>query len=321
MAPNVAAGRTVAAALLVEAGGPCHRGWVSRWALRLALAASVAGCTRLNGAFEAEQAQTGGPSKDTDTTRTTGGVSGDPTRDDAGASTTAPGSGTEDPSTPDTLEGGSTAGEMCIKVLGPDGGCDLYGAQACDGGRCRPFGDGQSIVGVACVEQEPDLPQVSLGAACTHRCIDAIGADNCPGGSLCDPFSDDPHCVPLCNPDEDTVQCGQDSTCFSHDAGRDTFGICRPGCDPLALDCQDGETCLPSPVGFQCVPAGEADEGEGCAFVNDCAPGLACADAMGSGCSGSEGCCGQVCSIGVGDCPEDQVCQPIRFGVGVCVDD
>ncbi len=290
---------------MVDRLRPWHHAGVSRWAVSVVLALCAAGCTRLNAAFVDAQADSGGSTESTL----------DPTRvgEEGSASTKGDSAGTLDPTEPEPTTDGSTGGDRCIELSDPELGCDPYRENGCNDGQCRPYGGVDDLEGVACVLQElTDPPPV--GKRCAHACDDQIGKDACPNREICDPFSIDPLCVPLCGGTPEAPICPLGSFCVEHRAGPDTFGLCRPGCSPFGEDCGLGQTCVPTPVGLGCEPAGELPEGEGCETPGNCAPGLLCV-------SGSDsGRCAVPCTLGSNGCPAGAFCQPIAQGIGGCVD-
>ncbi|MGH1341486.1 MAG: hypothetical protein ACRBN8_08045 [Nannocystales bacterium] len=298
---------------------------MSRWALSVVVALCAAGCTRLNGAFDEEPAETDRPSKSMDASGTTSSITGDPTRDSATTldATTDSAPATED-STDTTWPGESSTGtEICFKVHGADGDCDLYSAGTCLDGHCRPYGADEEFTGVACVEQPAEIQPLQRGDPCVHRCGGVLGADACPERSLCDPFSDLPTCVSFCDPDE-VFPCEPGSYCFLYTAGVETFGLCHPNCNPLSdpPDCPQGQTCVTGDLedGFICVPSlpGAGQQGDPCAFLNECAVGLTCAGDGAADCEDSGPCCTPFCSVAAGDCPEGEFCEEVALGVGIC---
>jgi len=302
---------------------------VGRWALSVALAFSAAGCTRLNGAFIDAGPETDGSGsglEPTETTETTGGMTGDPTRDseDGSASagttidpTVVP---TVDPTHTSTSGGSTTEADFCLAVYGADGGCDPYAMGSCRNGDCRPYGTYEELTGIACVEQPSGVEEVLLGDECEHECGGLLGSDGCPAASLCDPFSEEPICLQLCDPDGN-ADCGPGSSCFLYAAGPDTFGLCRTGCNPLnePSGCPNGQNCVASKGGFDCQPALDNPAGPGapCAALNECNATLMCSAFDSLDCGGA-GCCTPYCSVALDDCGMGQHCHELDLGVGFC---
>lgn len=276
-------------------------------AFLLLAAVVVAGCTRLNGAFLDANA-------DTDTSATDAASGTGPTSED---STALP---TQDPTGSATDAESSSGGEACLDLGTDRTNCNPYLAEErCEQGQCRPYGEIGDLSGVGCIRQGPG--SLSAGAKCSHSCEGQLGKDACMGRSICDPFSDDPECVLLCGETKETPTCPAEYSCFSHVAGEDSFGICRPGCNPLVNTCRKGRTCIQGDAGFHCVPTTDnTGVGDGCKFLNQCAPGLLCVPDSSSGCSGGDGCCGNPCSVGGDDCAKGEVCKEILDGIGGCVD-
>jgi hypothetical protein len=111
------------------------------------------------------------------------------------------------------------------------------------------------------------------------------------------------------------------------------YGLCRPACNPL-IGCDDAEVCVPDAIGdgWHCEPDGSGDggaQGDPCAEVDECDPGLACVEPSSvPGCIGASGCCTEVCELGTLSCPAGMACVAYYEGaaappgfedVGVCV--
>lgn len=304
-----------------------------RWALYAAVTFCVAGCTRLNGAFVEERADTDGPTQGSDASTTTRGVTGDPTLSPTQSSdattdttsTTNPPLTMEGPAGSETHSESTTADEGCISVSEQDPGCDLFSPDSCRDGECRPYGSDEEFEGIGCVEQLSAVPQVGLGEGCTQECGGLLGTNGCPSGSTCDPFGAESRCLPFCDP-QANLPCEPGFSCFSYRAGAETFGLCRPGCNPLnedPPDCPTGQSCLSisRTEPFSCVgTTGGGGPGAPCASIDNCSPGLACQPPeLVPGCGGGGGCCTPFCSVEVGDCPDDLVCSELAVGVGVCL--
>lgn len=302
---------------------------MSRWALYVAAAFSVAGCTRPNGAFDDGQGDTDTPTRGSDTSTTSSGTTGDPTlgttqgsnSTTVASSMTDPPLPTEDPTEPETEtgSGSSTGGELCFTVFDADAGCDLYSPTSCRDGDCRPYGDEEGLTDIGCVGQPPAAERLDLGVLCTHECGGLLGADGCPPGSTCDPFADPPTCVEFCDPEEDAF-CAGDTSCFEHFAGEKPFGLCRADCNPLPNDCPGGQNCVPQVDGpATCVDPGDARPGQVCDNIADCGLNFACVPGLDPDCAGSA-CCVELCSVLLNDCTAGSTCLDLGRGVlGGCV--
>lgn len=304
------------------------------------LALVVPGCVKLNAAFGAG----GGTDGATGTGSTTATTASSDTKASSGSgpsTTSSPGSTagtTHDPPTT-THHGDTTAGDddgsttdpsvgtvgmtgdpvSCPSVLGP---CDAYADDPCALGECRPYGVDGDFGGVGCVEQAPAKMPLEPGAGCSHTCPDAWGQDACPDRSICDPFADNPRCVRLCGGDGPGYTCPGLQECEVHDVPGGSFGICRPQCSLLEQDCDGDQACIVDgktgePV---CVPGGVGEEGDPCAFVNECSAGLVCLTDSVVGCSGGSACCTSLCDLDedIDECPGPLECQPYGAGVGAC---
>lgn len=210
-----------------------------------------------------------------------------------------------------------------------DSGCAFYGGcptdvgpgpnecsqwvQDCpDGEKCMPadsdgFGswDALKCVPVARGAGKPGEP-------CTVEGSGDSGIDDCERGAMCwdvDADTDQGTCVALCTGTPDQPVCAEPGTaCF--DAINGIVTVCLPTCDPLAKDCPDGETCvpgIPDPNDFVCVFEASGEKGQefdGCEFVNECDPGLMCANpALATECDENVwGCCLAFCDLTMPSC-------------------
>jgi len=104
------------------------------------------------------------------------------------------------------------------------------------------------------------------------------GLDDCALGAICLHVDDETLtgiCTPLCTGSASNPVC-EDPTryCPAHTDGAVIF--CVPLCNPLALDCPDGQVCVPDSDAWTCVPdaSGAAGGyGDPCASVDACDPG------------------------------------------------
>jgi hypothetical protein len=175
-------------------------------------------------------------------------------------------------------------------VVWPDGYC----VSACDPLKNDPmsglnpdcpghgtcFGGMTGTCYLACTSRQGNDPCLRNGYSCFYR------------GCLPDALSEcDPTMASSCPQDggfplDGGVRSGQ--TCESE--GYDPVGVCFDRCDPFTQNCpKDGlgnpEGCYPTWTfgdGF-CASSGKATDGQPCAYLNTCAPGLTCVgDAMGN---------------------------------------
>ena len=278
-------------------------------------------------------------------TSSTSGSTAAPTTSGADNSTTAV-STTELAST----SGGSTAGQSFI--VPTDGGC---GGVLPDGQRLRCSPEDCDPIEQNCDPGEKCVPWSSRGSGAydATRCVEVTGTggigdpctvtgdklggvDDCALGHICWNVDDDLHgtCIAQCTGTHADPQCPEGSTCVI--ANNEALTVCLPDCDPLKQDCPVGDECIPNFMGPGFVCALDASAGEGqandpCDFINECDPGLLCADTTttSSACPiDSSGCCTPFCKLPGGACPNpDQQCvsffapdppPPGDEDIGVC---
>jgi hypothetical protein len=132
----------------------------------------------------------------------------------------------------------------------------------------------------------------------------AQGTDTCDVGFMCYYVNADGigSCVPLCSGSPDTPMCPDAFNCSVSNDG--SLPLCVYRCDPVLQDCQqEGAGCFWDGSKFNCDPAGVLLENEACAYINDCAPGHLCLEAMSlPECVGSA-CCSSFCEL------DDPQCQ------------
>jgi hypothetical protein len=148
-------------------------------------------------------------------------------------------------------------------------------------------------VGDAC----DTCPALACADDCIHDAVpDSAGSSggSAGGGSGPPPVPFD-FCFSGCRPYDDAALCGSDQLCVFHhykpegEDGRVPFeqqGMCVPSCDPLAPDCDEGESCLfygsgAGTLGWWCQTLengrGIEQEGDFCdPFASACAESLAC---------------------------------------------
>ncbi|MCY0985540.1 hypothetical protein OV203_00255 [Nannocystis sp. ILAH1] len=290
--------------------------------LSLVLAACVARPTGdTDDQSTGEPATTTGPVPDTSGGTTT-------------ASTTTPATTLPAPTTTEPTGGSPTtdAPEPTTDALtttpfipGPDGGpqieCDPWVEDCPEGQKCMPWADdgGSSWNALKCVDIVPDPD--GLGEPCSVIGSGVSGEDTCDKHMQC--FNVDPDtlqgtCLAMCTGSPDKPGCEQpDATCSL--SGDGVLILCLPNCDPLAPDCNPGDTCIPHPhgEGFTCVIDAGGDEGQlfgPCEYVNFCDPGLLCIEAkFAAECDQDAiGCCLPYCDLTAPpSCPgAGQECTP-----------
>lgn len=263
------------------------------------------------------------------TTTTTTSTTGGPTS----STTTAPGSTTSAPTTTEDSAGGTTADSPFI--VPPDfcglgegdalglrctpAGCSVWDQDCPRGQKCVPYsGDGDGVwESERCVAIAADPGQP--GEPCSYEKSVAAGLDTCDLGAVCWHVlagSLEGTCVAMCKGAGGDPICDDPTTvCASSNEG--VLNLCLPACDPLALDCAADELCVSIGGNFVCTQDVSGEEGQvfdPCVFVNDCDPGLFCADPMAaSECDVQAiGCCLPLCDLDLpANCPGAlQECLP-----------
>jgi hypothetical protein len=172
----------------------------------------------------------------------------------------------------------------------------------------------------------PVLGDQAIGEPCVYAGM-VEATDDCDAGSSCWDVEEVDgellgYCRAFCLGSEDDPICPAGSTCAI--AGDSIPTYCRPFCDPLAQDCEEGTACYWATDSFQCVfTTQDIPVGQPCGFVNDCAAGLIC-DATEDlpACVGSA-CCTAFCDLEVGDAACEAAlpgseCVPFYENVGTC---
>jgi hypothetical protein len=212
---------------------------------------------------------------------------------DPDSSTTVP-DGSSSSTDGGTLETGSSS----TTEAGGIEACEPFAQECPDGLKCMPYADDGGGIwnanGCFPVVDEPD----ELGAPCEVTGLPTSGIDTCDLGLVCWGADDNGNgtCVAQCEGSAVAPECGGDTACQISNGG--VLTLCVSGCDPLAQNCGDGQGCYPTGPEFSCAPVGDPGvQGEACAFINTCAPGLACigGDVV-AGCA-DPGCCSAFCDI------------------------
>lgn len=232
-------------------------------------------------------------------------------------------------------------GGGCFAGVLPDGAevrcseCDPFKQDCGNGDKCVPWArDGGSVWNaLKCVKATGDG---MVGDPCMVEGAKSSGFDDCALGHICWDVDDQLHgtCIAQCTGTHADPQCPEGSTCVI--ANSEALTLCLPICDPLKQDCQDGDVCIPNFMGpgFVCALDASVREGQAndpCDYINECDPGLLCADptTTSSACPiDSNGCCTPFCSFPGGACPNpDQQCvsffapdppPPGDEDIGVC---
>ncbi len=115
-----------------------------------------------------------------------------------------------------------------------------------------------------------------------------------------------------------------EATCYSScGTGFSCVGsLCRPNdstaCQPLAQDCSSSsEGCYLGQTGATCVSRGNLAEGQACAYLNDCGPGLVCLSDV----TTASNACRRFCDLGSGTgCAAGRTCIALdTTGYGACL--
>ncbi|MGH1341929.1 MAG: hypothetical protein ACRBN8_10285 [Nannocystales bacterium] len=266
------------------------------------------------------------PTMDTATTGNTSSVSGSSTGSTStgtAESTTSVGSTTDGTSSSSSGDSSSssTGEENSCESESPylgAGECDPYGQDCPDGFRCVPWANdgGTTWNSTRCsvLDDEPD----QLGDPCTVSGTGVSGIDSCDIGLMCFEVDGDTNigeCISLCECGPVAPQCGEVGA-FCAISNDGTLPICLSPCDPLMpAGCGEGSACYPISDTFVCAPDASGAfgaQGETCANINTCDPGLVCATAAAvPECPvGSSGCCTALCPLdGLDECTAGE-CLP-----------
>lgn len=192
--------------------------------------------------------------------------------------------------------------------------CSLFDQDCPDGEKCMPWASdgGGSWNDTRCSPVAE--PAAALGEACEVEGSGVSGLDNCELGAMCfyvDAQTNAGTCVSLCEGNEEAPICPPQSQCSI--TGDGVLTICIPTCDPLANDCDEGQTCVPDDDVFSCAPGivDAATEGDPCEFVNACESGLVCVSALATSCPEGNGCCSSFCDLSGVD-PQLQCTNPLQ---------
>lgn len=229
------------------------------------------------------------------------------------------------------VEGNGACGTGCMDDTACGGGtclllAGLDTAGLC-GTTCTPGGGAECAVGETCVPTTAD-PQVGAcvpgGTACDPDAM--IGQCAASGGAcIAREGAATGTCVPGCYVQDPAACGGMPAACHARTDSAWHAGVCLGGgepCDPIAQDCDAGQTCDVTgggPIGghaMLCGMAGAAPEGSDCSTDADvCGPGLACfGDACRAHCDPAIGTCV------AGTCTDISAALYLPAGsVGVCV--
>lgn len=225
------------------------------------------------------------------------------------ASTTTPTtmtSATTDPTDP----GEETQGFIAPPDGGIEGQCDPAAQDCPDGQKCTGYVStpgGETVDANHCVEV---MGELQFGEQCTR--VD--GNDDCAAGFFCmtdvSGHTGEGICLEYC---EVGQVCEFGGECFAFNDGQ--LPICEQLCHPLAPVCTAGQGCYPAFEQYVCAipgaPKGMGDDGDTCAVIQGCAPGLFCSGAT-DGCTAESGCCTPFCDLTDTDpCSAPEICTAI----------
>ncbi|MCH9681605.1 MAG: ribulose phosphate epimerase [Deltaproteobacteria bacterium] len=281
----------------------------------MSVALALGGC----GAVQPAQTNTSADAENTTHDASTGSVT---TTDTGGRADTTMLPGTSALGT--TLDPSTDSGGFVPEHDGGQGGfvCDLFTQDCPEGQKCMPWADdgGGAWNATRCspIADNPGEP----GDPCMVEGSDTSGVDDCELGSVCwdvDPKTNTGTCVGMCTGTRGNPVCEDPDTQCSIDGGSAVMW-CLPVCDPLQQDCPQDQACYPVSSSWVCAPDASGDmgaHGDPCEFINVCNPGLICFGVAATpDCTGSAGCCAEVCDItdpaGDAQCtgaPDGQTCQ------------
>jgi hypothetical protein len=209
--------------------------------------------------------------------------------------------------------------------------------QDCPAGqKCVPYSTGDSYFTYAdytCVPVGGDQQQ---GEPCQSSGIETM-LDDCALGSFCvgpDAWSMMPfagECALQCTGSPDDPMCPEGQVCELW--GQGGPWTCETPCDPLAPNCEDGQSCHWDYYYFYCMPViGDVPTGGPCSYVTECSPGNFCVDANALLDCAGDACCTSFCALDLGDADcaaqpgtncvslfEPDQAPPLYANLGVCV--
>lgn len=259
--------------------------------------------------------------KDPETTETDSGTSAATTTSDSASSTagtttsdvTATMGTTATTTTATTTTASGTESDSattgCSFLDCQDGGgemmneCDPFAQDCPVGQKCLPWANdgGGSWNATKCSDVGPE-PGID-GDPCTVEGSAVSGIDSCEVGFICwfvVGETNEGTCIPQCKGTPDNPECPSGKTCDISNGG--VINICLDECDPVTVNCPEGQICFPSSAGtficdFDASGPDMGAYGDPCEFINVCDPGLFCADAASvPGCNAG-GCCSEFCDI------------------------
>ncbi len=276
----------------------------SRVLIAISLGTVLAACgTKSDTGQTASETNPSGPSEESSSGDAETGDTGQTSNSNTGMSGTSAESGEETGPSDTTGSMSTTVGF----IQDPDGGsadveCDVWAQDCPDEEKCMPWANdgGSSWNATRCSPLDPTPAQP--GDECAVEGSGVSGIDNCDLGSMCWDVDETNMgtCVPFCMGTEANPVC-EDPNASCTIANEGVLILCLPNCDPLLQDCQEGNACYPVDDAFVCGPDASGEMGlfnDPCGYINDCDPGLFCANAdVVPDCAGSESCCSTFCDL------------------------
>jgi hypothetical protein len=205
--------------------------------------------------------------------------------------------------------------------------CDPFLQDCPDGEKCAAYQSvGDTWDANKCVELKG---QLEVGEVCQYDGAVA-GTDDCGVGIMCYQTNAEGvgTCTDLCDGTPQNPICDPGYNCSISNEG--SLNLCLPACNPLLQDCDiEGAGCFWDGALFNCDPAGDIPEGEPCGYINDCSPGMLCANADSLPACAGASCCAGFCDMDDPNCQiagtecvaffEEGAAIPGLENVGVCV--
>ena len=212
---------------------------------------------------------------------------------------------------------GSSSGSSAPTGGGTSGAegqaCDPWAQDCGEGLKCAPYATDEG--GAWDANQCTPVGDGTMGGPCIAMKSATSGYDTCGPGAICwdvDPDTLVGVCYAMCMGSPNTPICPVNSACSMTNGG--TVNVCLGTCDPLQLDCAEGQVCVPDGGDqFLCfADAGSVPLHESCSYINECAPGTMCAEAgKNSECDAQvANCCTAYCDLTAPDCVGGLACQP-----------
>lgn len=217
-----------------------------------------------------------------------------------------------------------------VFIAEPDGGvtgqCDPATQDCPKGEKCTSFVStpgGETVDATKCM---PETGEAVAGESCTREADN----DDCAAGFFCmtdvSGHTGMGFCLEYCDTDVGVCEYGGD--CFGFNDG--ALPVCQVTCDPIVQDCSPGLGCFAAFDNFVCAqpgyPEGGGGDGDPCATIQGCQPGLVCS-AVTEDCQATS-CCSPICDLNEGNAectnPAEMCIQaldnppPSLQNVGVC---